>query len=558
MSLLSTLLQVPGGAPAVSPILLLTGVLLVAGIWRLLQIGKRDPRMPKGPPTVPILGNFHQIPSTGLFARFGEWAKEYGPVFSLKFGPTNIIVLCDRKAVHELLDKRGAIYSDRPPSYVGRLLTQGDHIALEQMDPVWREKRKVISHNFSPKNLDEKHFLVQEAEGLILLNDLLRDTEGFYNHVRRYTASVASALAFGHRGPTFESFWGHAVYDVMDRWTEAMEAGANPPVDEYPILRLIPKRFAYWKRRAVAAGTVFDTTWGKARQIVDERRARGDKRDCIIDRLLDEYNQKGWPMSQHAFNNLVGEVVEGAADTTAAQILTLILAFAMHPHVQEAARREIDAICPPDKPPKWSDFQQLPYINMIVKEGMRWRPVAVTALPHRVRQDDWYEGMLIPKDSTVFIATWAIHHNEQIYKDHDVFDPDRYKDHPKLANDYAGSPDWSNRDKYNPSPLCLKTSSPVSLHHYGYGAGRRLCPGVHFAERNMWRIAAKLLWAYEFAEPIDPRTGKTIPLDPNSYNDGILHAPLPYKVRITPRSKQHEETIKKGLQEALDFLSKWN
>lgn len=161
----------------------------------------------------------------------------------------------------------------------------------------------------------------------------------------------------------------------MDRWTEAMEAGANPPVDEYPILKLIPKRFAYWKRRALAAGVVFDTIWGKARQIVEERRAKGDKRECIIDRLLDEYNKKGWPMSQHAFNNLVGEVVEGAADTTAAQILTLILAFAKNPHVQERARQEIDAVCPPDKPPKWSDFKDLPYINQIVKEGMRWRPV---------------------------------------------------------------------------------------------------------------------------------------------------------------------------------------
>lgn len=41
------------------------------------------------------------------------------------------------------------------------------------------------------------------------MNDLLDDPEGFYDHVRRYTASVASALAFGHRGPTFHSFWGH-------------------------------------------------------------------------------------------------------------------------------------------------------------------------------------------------------------------------------------------------------------------------------------------------------------------------------------------------------------
>ncbi|KAJ5797968.1 uncharacterized protein N7503_007264 [Penicillium pulvis] len=500
------------------------------GIYRLLQIGRRDPRMPKGPPTVPILGNFHQIPSSGLYAKFRDWAKEYGPVFSLKFGPSNIIVLCDRKAIHALLNKKGAIYSDRPASYVGRLLTQGDHIALEQMDDIWREKRKVISHNFSPKNLDEKHYLVQEAEATVLLNDLLSAPDGFFNHVRRYTASSASVLAFGHRGATFDSFWGHVVYDVMDRWTEAMEAGANPPVDEYPILKLIPKQFAYWKRRAIAAGEVFDSMWGEARRIVDERRDKGNKRECIIDNLLDEYNKKGWPMSQHAFNNLVGEVVEGAADTTAAQILTLILAFAKYPHVQEKARQEIDRACPADRPPAFTDFKSLPYINQIVKEGMRWRPVAVTGLPHRVREDDWYEGMFIPKDSTLFIATWAIHHTEELFPDHDTFDPDRYVDHPKLANDYAGSPEWTSR---------------------------RLCPGVHFAERNMWRIAAKLLWAYEFSEPVDTVTGKVISLDVNAYNPGILQAPLPFNVRIKVRSERHAATIEKELTGALDFLKQW-
>jgi cytochrome P450 len=96
--------------------------------------------------------------------RFREWAKEYGSVFSLKFGPSNIIVLCDREAIHELIDKKGSIYSDRPTTYVGNLLTKGDHIAISQADALWREKRKVIAHNFSPKMLDEKHFRVQEAE----------------------------------------------------------------------------------------------------------------------------------------------------------------------------------------------------------------------------------------------------------------------------------------------------------------------------------------------------------------------------------------------------------
>lgn len=111
-----------------------------------------------------MLPDYHEFTDTSSSSRFLEWAKEYGSVFSLKIGPSSIIVLCDRKAIHKLLVEKGSIYSDRPPSYVGRILTQGDHLALEQMDMTWRAKRKVISHNFSPKQLDEKHFRIQEAE----------------------------------------------------------------------------------------------------------------------------------------------------------------------------------------------------------------------------------------------------------------------------------------------------------------------------------------------------------------------------------------------------------
>jgi hypothetical protein len=73
----------------------------------------------------------------------------------------------------------------------------------------------------------------------------------------------------------------------------------------------------------------------------------------------------------------------------------------------------------------------------------------------------------------------------------------------------------------------------------------------------MWRIAAKLLWAYEFSEPVDPATGETIPLDTHAYNAGILQAPLPYKVQIKPRSEQHVATIQRELTGALEFLKPW-
>jgi hypothetical protein len=71
----------------------------------------------------------------------------------------------------------------------------------------------------------------------------------------------------------------------------------------------------------------------------------------------------------------------------------------------------------------------------------------------------------------------------------------------------------------------------------------------------MWRIASKLLWAFDISEPVDPVTGRIIPLDPNAYNPGITQAPLPFKVRIVPRSIEHDKAIRSELKGALDFLS---
>jgi cytochrome P450 len=158
---------------------------------------------------------------------------------------------------------------------------------------------------------------------------------------------------------------------TISQWLKTQEPGANPPIDEFPFLKYFP---GAWKSRANKCRDMMDDMWDKARAIVDERRTRGDKRDCFIDEKLDEYNEKGSPLSTHAFNNLFGELLEAGADTTANQILTLILAFAKYPKVQERARAEIDAVCGTDRAPLFSDFNDLPYINCIVKEGLRWRP----------------------------------------------------------------------------------------------------------------------------------------------------------------------------------------
>jgi hypothetical protein len=79
-----------------------------------------------------------------------------------------------------------------------------------------------------------------------------------------------------------------------------------------------------------------------------------------------------------------------------------------------------------------------------------------------------------------------------------------------------------------------------------------MCPGIHLAERSMWRVTAKLLWAFEFEE-IDDK-----PLDINAFTSSNLMRPLPYQVKVHVRSDRHHEVLRQEVKGALDFLAQYD
>ena len=89
------------------------------------QIGHRPRNYPPGPPTLPLLGNLHQIPREKRHIQFEKWARQYGPIYSLILGTKVMIVLNSDQAIKDLLDKRGAIYSSRPEAYIAQDVLSG-------------------------------------------------------------------------------------------------------------------------------------------------------------------------------------------------------------------------------------------------------------------------------------------------------------------------------------------------------------------------------------------------------------------------------------------------
>jgi cytochrome P450 len=142
----------------------------------------------------------------------------------------------------------------------------------------------------------------------------------------------------------------------------------------------------------------------------------------------------------------------------------------------------------------------------MVKEILRWRTVAPLGLPHRCTEDNWYEGMFIPKGTICIANIWHMNHDPNVYGENAAdFDPARHLD--------------SNEDIAHGAPNRANTKEEG---HVSYGFGRRQCPGLHVADNSLFINIAVMLWATKI-ERKKVASGQPLPLDVDGFVDyGIV------------------------------------
>jgi len=64
--------------------------------------------------------------------------------------------------------------------------------------------------------------------------------------------------------------------------------------------------------------------------------------------------------------------------------------------------------------------------------------------------------------------------------------------------------------------------------HFTFGAGRRVCPGFHVAERGLFIAISRMLWGFNFSHAKDIN-GNDIPIDRDAVTEGFIVRPEPYE-----------------------------
>ncbi|KIM35572.1 hypothetical protein M413DRAFT_32429 [Hebeloma cylindrosporum] len=464
------------------------GVVFVWLALKLSRMGRREGFLPPGPPTTPILGNLLEIPKHGPHHQFKKWGSEYGEVFSLKIGNSTMIVLNSIDAVRHVREKNSAFSSDRPPSHFVEIVEGlNNDLVMARYSNKWRSLRRAAHEVLSPQAC-RMHLAIQQAEAIQLAYELLTEPKNFRDHVRRYSNSVIMSVVYGTRIPRTTTPVAVDFWEFQEKWIDLLAPTSHPPVDMIPILKKVPERFAPWKTicKEVRAGQ--QKIYTRLLDQVERRMARGDGNGCSMEMVC--ARAKEWNLDSESLLYFGAVMIAAGSDTTSVFIQSLILFLQVHPEVQRKAQQEIDSVIGLDRMPVMDDIKRLPYVQAVIYENHRLRPVAPLSVPHAATEDIQYGNYVIPKGAVIFQNTWGIFHDEERFENHDVFNPDRFLGNPASAK----------------------------IIEYVFGGGRRVCAGVHLAKNSITLNTMHLLWGFNITMTRDKNGNKIIP-DLNNYDD---------------------------------------
>ena len=208
--------------------------------------------------------------------------------------------------------------------------------------------------------------------------------------------------------------------------------------------------------------------------------------------------------------------VSAGLDTVPSSLI-MGIAYLSSPHGQEIQGRaysEIMEVYPNgDAWERCLVEEKVIYITALVKEVLRFWSVVPLSLPRSSLKDVEWDGAIIPAGTTFFMNAWAANHDSSHFKDPSQFLPDRY-----LGSAEGGG---SGTD------------------HFGYGAGSRMCPGSHLANRELYTAILRLIVAFELVECRAPAERPILDaLDCNAEPTSLIIDPKPFKVGFKVRDPE--------------------
>ncbi|KAA1470243.1 cytochrome P450 [Dentipellis sp. KUC8613] len=477
------------------------------------QLTRKKTNMPPGPPGYPFIGNLLEIIKAEQFPLlFPKWSREYGSMVMFTVLGTRNLLITDYSVAVDLLEKRGAIYSDRPPMVLFTELGGWDRsMSNLRYGPLFRKHRRISQAHLN-SNIVRRYGDLHNELAVHLLSSIAANPRKFEEHIFLYAASTVFRIAYDLDIESPERrFLVDSANEATRKASEAFAKGAI--VDFFPSLRWLYKLYPEWapfsgfKRDIVALRRQVEHAKRAPYEITKDNIRDGSAGPSVVhDAImnaggLDDIGRE----DEEDICGIAGILYAAGQETTVAVMTSFVLAMVLNPEVQQRAQEEIDALIPSGRLPTLDDRPDLPYFEAVLKELYRWSSPFPNGLPHALMEDDIYNGYFIPKGTIVITDLMEMCNA--------CPRPSEFLPHRFIDGTDRGS-------------------VPAHPGDVIFGFGRRPCPGMWVADNTIWTAVAQMISLFEFLPEIVD--GKKCP-PPVVFTEAATRHPVPFNCRIVRR-----------------------
>ncbi|KAK4245539.1 cytochrome P450 [Corynascus novoguineensis] len=402
-------------------------LLVVTFLIRRLRQWQRLRHIP-GPPLAGFSRLFWLVP----MARSGDlpgWMRvaeqKYGRI--VRVGP-NMLMTTDWKLWRRIMSARSRyVRAERFKGF--RLDPTKDHVLSLTDEREHSRLRTIMIHGYSGKEVEGVEEKVDHE--VLSLVDLLESRYISQNKIfdfgrkaQYFTTDVVAHITFGR--PLGFLATDSDVYNyisIIEKQLPVIGMMLNYPgfvkLLNWPIFnRLLPK---------AEDESGMGKLMGLAKEAAAERFGPNKK---VQKDMLGSFVARG--LTQDEVEAEIPLQLLAGSDTTATAIRTTVLLVTTNPRVLRKLQAEIDSVAPYPKDQVIRDetAKALPYLNAVVKEGLRWAPPGVDLSAKVVPPggDEW-EGVVLPAGAEIgWNATGLMRVPELFGDDADHFRPERWTD----------------------------------------------------------------------------------------------------------------------------------
>ncbi|KAL4563692.1 hypothetical protein LXL04_027737 [Taraxacum kok-saghyz] len=443
--------------------------------------GSNALNLPPGPPTLPIIGNLHQIGLALPHRAFLDLSKKYGPIMSLKLGQISMIVVSSPQLAEEVFKTNDLALASRPYALLADILLYGGiDIVFGRYSDYWRQMKKIVTMELlSVKKVQS--FMGFRAEEIDRFTDVIQSNVGKPVHIRQRVMymnnTVVCKCLFGNNC---------RQQDVLIQLVEQMVALASG----YYVADLFPK----WSFVSVISG--MKSTLTKIHETLDiifdeifedrriKREINGPMEDDLLDVLFNIKERGGlrFPVTNNNIKAIFVNLLIGGTDTSVVTIEWAMTELMRNPDVMQKAQAEVRKVFKGKKTVLESELHDLVYLKHIIKETLRLHITIPLLLPRECREQCKIGGYDIPLKMKVVVNGFACGTDPEYWDDPQCFKPERFE---KIFYDFFGT----------------------SPEYIPFGSGRRICPGIAFGLVSIELTLARLLFHFNWQLPngLDPK-----------------------------------------------------